>query len=191
MYGLLTAYSLVFQGKYGFTPGISGLTYFGLVAGVLIAFAISAAMNGSYARKLKANNNIPVPEWRLPLAMAGAPIFAGKLTFNQNNPLTRTSLTMFQAGLFWFGWTGYTGRVLWVAPVFSGVFTGFGIWTIFLALLNYIIDAYLMFAASAVAGNTFMRSLVAGTFPLFATYMFNGMGIEWATTVRTHCLKPL
>lgn len=89
------------------------------------------------------------------------------------------------AGLFWFGWSGYTGRVLWVAPVMSGIFTGFGIWTIFLALMNYIIDAYLMFAASAVAGNTFMRSLFAGAFPLFATYMFNGMGIQWASTVSS------
>lgn len=86
-------------------------------------------------------------------------------------------------GLFWFGWTGYTGRILWVAPVLSGIFTGFGIWTIFLALLNYIIDAYLMFAASAVAGNTFMRSLFAGAFPLFSTYMFNGMGTQWASTL--------
>ncbi|KAF2439556.1 MFS general substrate transporter [Karstenula rhodostoma CBS 690.94] len=163
LYCFLTAYSLVFVGGYGFSPGVSGLTYFGLVVGVILGFAVMAAMNPSYGRKLKANNNIPVPEWRLPLAMIGAPIFA--------------------AGLFWFGWTGYTGRILWVAPVFSGVFTGFGIWTIFLALLNYIIDAYLMFAASAVAGNTFMRSLFAGAFPLFSTYMFNGMGIQWASTL--------
>ncbi|OAG11677.1 MFS general substrate transporter [Paraphaeosphaeria sporulosa] len=163
LYCFLTAYTLVFEGQYGFTPGVSGLTYFGLIVGVILGFALMAAMNPSYGRKLKANNNIPVPEWRLPLAMVGAPTFAG--------------------GLFWFGWTGYNGRTLWVAPVFSGIFTGFGIWTIFLALLNYIIDAYLMFAASAVAGNTFMRSLFAGTFPLFSTYMLNGMGIQWASTL--------
>lgn len=63
------------------------------------------------------------------------------------------------------------------------MFTGFGIFTIFLCLLNYIIDAYLMFAASAIAANTFMRSLFGGVFPLFATYMFEGMGIQWAATL--------
>lgn len=31
--------------------------------------------------------------------------------------------------------------------------------SIFLNCLNYLIDAYLMFAASAVAANTFLRSL--------------------------------
>ena len=38
-------------------------------------------------------------------------------------------------------------------------------------------------AASAIAGNTFLRSLAGAGFPLFATYMFNGLGIEWAMTL--------
>lgn len=41
--------------------------------------------------------------------------------------------------------------------------------------LNYIIDAYLMFAASAIAANTIMRSIFGAVFPLFAYYMFEGM----------------
>lgn len=55
--------------------------------------------------------------------------------------------------------------------------------SIFLQALNYLVDAYLFFAASAIAGNTFMRSLCGAGFPLFATYMFNGMGIQWASTL--------
>lgn len=55
--------------------------------------------------------------------------------------------------------------------------------SIFLQALNYLVDAYLMFAASAIAGNTFMRSLCGACFPLFATYMFNGMGIQYASTL--------
>ncbi|KAG4217855.1 hypothetical protein PC116_g33665 [Phytophthora cactorum] len=54
---------------------------------------------------------------------------------------------------------------------------------IFLQALNYLVDAYLMFAASAIAGNTFLRSLCGAGFPLFATYMFNGLGIQWAATL--------
>lgn len=55
--------------------------------------------------------------------------------------------------------------------------------SIFLQALNYLVDAYLMFAASAIAGNTFLRSLCGACFPLFSTYMFNGMGIQWASTL--------
>lgn len=163
LYTFLTAYALVFQGVYGFSPGVGGLTYFGLVAGEAIAFIVVVLMNPSYVRKLKANNNVPVPEWRLPIVMIGAPIFA--------------------AGLFWFGWTGYQGTIPWIVPTLSGLFTGFGIFGIFLQLLNYIIDAYLMFAASAIAGNTFMRSIFGAAFPLFARYMYEGIGIQWGQTL--------
>lgn len=55
--------------------------------------------------------------------------------------------------------------------------------SIFLQSLNYLVDAYLMFAASAIAGNTFLRSLCGAGFPLFARQMFEGMGIQWASTL--------
>ena len=40
-----------------------------------------------------------------------------------------------------------------------------------------------MFAASAIAANTLMRSGFGAVFPLFATYMIEGMGIQWAMTL--------
>lgn len=55
--------------------------------------------------------------------------------------------------------------------------------SIFLQALNYLVDAYLMFAASAIAGNTFLRSLCGAGFPLFARQMFTGMKIQWASTL--------
>jgi DHA1 family multidrug resistance protein-like MFS transporter len=39
------------------------------------------------------------------------------------------------------------------------------------------------FAASAIAANTFLRSLFGAGFPLFGYYMFIGMGIQWACTL--------
>jgi len=98
-------------------------------------------------------------------------------------PIAIAGGVAFSAGLFWLGWTGYNGKVPWIVPTLSGLLTGFGIFTVFLQLLNYIVDAYLMFAASAIAANTFMRSLFGCVFPLFATYMFNGIGINWTMTL--------
>ncbi|KAI9669964.1 MAG: hypothetical protein M1831_007000 [Alyxoria varia] len=163
LYLFLTAYALVFQGVYGMSPGVGGLPYFGMVIGELIAFTAVVIMNPGYVKKLEANSNVPVPEWRLPLVLVGSVSFA--------------------VGLFWFAWTGYNGSVHWIVPTVSGLATGFGLFAVFLQLLNYIVDAYLMFAASAIAGNTFLRSLTGAVFPLFATYMFNGMGIEYAGTL--------
>lgn len=55
--------------------------------------------------------------------------------------------------------------------------------SIFLQCLNYLIDSYLMFAASAIAANTFLRSLAGAGFPLFAKQMINGLGVEYAGTL--------
>lgn len=47
----------------------------------------------------------------------------------------------------------------------------------------YLIDVYLFDANSAIAANTFIRSLVAAVFPLFAPYMYSGLGTQWATSI--------
>lgn len=163
LYLFLTAYPLVFEGIHGFSAGISGLCFIGMILGELIAGAVVLAQQPWYSRKLAANNGIPIPEWRLPSIIAGG--------------------VAFMAGIFWFGWSGYRADIHWIVPTASGLLTGFGLMSIFLQALNYLVDAYLMFAASAIAGNTFMRSLCGAGFPLFATYMFNGMGIQWASTL--------
>ncbi|KAI8715730.1 hypothetical protein NCS52_01081300 [Fusarium sp. LHS14.1] len=163
LYLFLTAYPLVFVGVHGFNMGESGLAFFGMICGQLIAGASVIAQQPWYLRKLAANNGIPIPEWRLPNVMAGGVSFA--------------------IGIFWFGWTGYTRSIHWIVPALSGLFTGFGLMSIFLQSLNYLVDAYLMFAASAIAGNTFLRSLCGAGFPLFARQMFEGMGIQYAATL--------
>lgn len=171
LYLSLTAYAIVFGSIHGFAPGVSGLPYIGMVIGVTIGLLVTILMNGWYIRKLESNDNVLVPEWRLYLPMLGGILFAiGMLRIicvAQNHELM-------SAGLFWFGWTGYTSSIPWIVPTLSGLFLGFGIFCVFLQLLNYIIDSYLMFAASAIAANTFLRSIFGAVFPLFATYMFDG-----------------
>ncbi|KAB8073301.1 major facilitator superfamily domain-containing protein [Aspergillus leporis] len=163
LYCFLTAYTLVFQGVHGMNPGLAGLPLFGMVVGLFLAAAYIIISSRAYNAKLDANGGFPVPEWRLPpVILAGA---------------------LFAAGLFWFGWTGFTDNIPWIVPTLSGLFTGFGLLIIFIQLFNYLIDTYLMFAASAIAANTFVRSLVASSFPLFSRQMFNNMGIQWASTL--------
>ncbi|MCJ1379025.1 hypothetical protein MMC17_002124 [Xylographa soralifera] len=163
LYLFLTAYPIVFQQIHGFSGGVGGLPYFGMIIGMLIAGVVIVLDQPSYARKLAANNNVPVPEWRLPPMIAGGVSFA--------------------IGLFWFGWTGYRADIHWIVPTLSGLCTGFGLLAIFLQALNYIVDVYLMFAASAIAANTFLRSLAGAVFPLFSIYMFSALGVNWSGTL--------
>ncbi|KAI0392529.1 major facilitator superfamily domain-containing protein [Xylariaceae sp. FL0594] len=163
LYLFLTAYPIVFMRVHHFNAGQSGLAFFGMIIGQLLAGVAVLLTQPAYQRKLAANNGIPIPEWRLPIVIAGG--------------------VSFTAGIFWFGWSGYRADIHWIVPAASGILSGFGLLTIFLQSLNYLVDAYLMFAASAIAANTFLRSLFGAGFPLFATYMFNDLGIEWTATL--------
>lgn len=48
---------------------------------------------------------------------------------------------------------------------------------IFVAYLNYLVDVYLMYAASAVAANTIARSACGAAAPLFTNQMFTALGV--------------
>ncbi|POS86336.1 hypothetical protein EPUL_002147 [Erysiphe pulchra] len=163
LYLFLTAYPVVFQGIHGMPPGISGLPYFGMITGVIIAGIFVVLVQPSYNRKLMANKNVTVPEWRLPPMMVGSVAFA--------------------IGVFWFAWSGHTSSIHWIIPTLSGLLTGFGLLIIFIQSLNYIIDAYIMYAASALAANSLLRFLAGAIFPLFSRTLFNTLGINWSCTI--------
>jgi MFS transporter, DHA1 family, multidrug resistance protein len=133
LYLFLTAYPLVFQRNYHMSQGVGGLPFFGLICGQLLAGGMMILRQPSYIRKLQANNNIPIPEWRLPEIIAGGVSFAG--------------------GLFWLGWAGYTGKVHWIVPTLSGLLSGFGLMAIFLQALNYLVDSYLMVGSFIAEGD--------------------------------------
>ncbi|RFU33218.1 hypothetical protein B7463_g3123, partial [Scytalidium lignicola] len=163
VYALLKAYPYVFENIYGMGPGISGLPFLGIIIGNVLGCAFILSQHTVYVRKLIANNNVPIPEWRLSPASAGA--------------------VSFTIGIFWFGWTGFNSSIHWMVPTAAGVMIGFGILCIFLPCFNYLIDSYLPLAASTVAANIIFRSAVAAGFPLFSLQMFERLGVQWACTV--------
>jgi hypothetical protein len=81
--------------------------------------------------------------------------------------------------LFWFAWTCVPASVHWVWPILSGVPYGFGNTYVFLHSNNYLVTSYDVFAASAVAGNAIIRSILGGVMPLFAPIMYRRMGPSW------------
>jgi hypothetical protein len=49
--------------------------------------------------------------------------------------------------------------------------------------MNYLIDSYTIYAASVLAANSIIRSCFGAGFPLFTTYMYENLGIHWASCV--------
>ena len=80
------------------------------------------------------------------------------------------------------GWTA-DPKYPWIAPVIALVLVGAGFFTIFQAGLNYLVDTFQKYAASAVAANTFLRSCFAGAFPLVISPLYHNVGVPWGTSI--------
>ncbi|CAI7598312.1 unnamed protein product [Penicillium discolor] len=162
LYLSLAAFPIVFQEIRGWNQVVGALPFLAYLVGILMGGGINLANQKFYLKRFKANNNRAIPEARLPPMMLGSVIFA--------------------AGLFVFGWTS-PKNFHWICPNIGAVMMGFGFFTIFQAALNYLIDTFQKYAASAIAANTFLRSMFAGCFPLFTSAMFHNLGVPWAASV--------
>ena len=166
VYGILylffEAYPIAFSEERGYNLGVGALPFLALTVGVLGgAFFIGYITKTRFARKLAKHGKV-VPEERL------IPMFVGGI--------------LLPIGLFWFAWTSSPNISPW-PQIIAGVPIGAGVLMIFIQGLNYIIDVYLMYANSAIAANTLVRSFAGAGFPLFATGMFHNLGVAWATSL--------
>lgn len=84
--------------------------------------------------------------------------------------------------LFWVGWTA-SPNIHWVVPFLSGIPFGMGYLLIFMAMLNYLTDAYETLSASAQSAASCTRSIFGAVLPLAAKPMFNRLGVAWACSL--------
>ncbi|KAK4986665.1 hypothetical protein LTR66_007802 [Elasticomyces elasticus] len=162
LYFTLEVFPIVFEEERGWKLVVSTLPFLGLFVGVIFAVFINLANQPRYIRIVDANGGKPVPEARLLPMVTGGILFA--------------------AGLFWFGWTA-APQFHWAHPVVAAGLIGAGFNTIFQQCINFLVDTYGLYAASAVSANTFLRSILAAGFPLVAQPMFHNLGVGPAMSI--------
>ncbi|KAH6610383.1 MFS multidrug transporter [Trichoderma cornu-damae] len=163
LYLCFAAFPIVFQQGRGWSPGIGGLAFTGIAIGVTAATVGSIFDNARYTRAAaRSPDGVAPPEARLPPAILGS--------------------VLIPIGLFWFAWTNGPS-VHWIVSIIGSIFFAAGIILVFLSLINYLVDSYVIFAASALAASSVIRSLFGAAFPLFTTYMYQNLGIHWASSV--------
>lgn len=115
---------------------------------MLIAVSYSIYDNARYKKTAAAHGGAAPPEARLP------PVLIGSLAL----PI----------GLFWFAWTN-SPSLHWSISIIGTAPFGFGMVLVFLGSMNYLIDAYTIYAASVLAASSVLRSLFGAAFPLFTS----------------------
>jgi multidrug resistance protein len=163
IYAMFEAFPVIFIRIRHFSVPHDGLIFIGTGIGAVIATLINIWILRPYPRLMKEWRGFPPPEERLYSAMIGTPLIA--------------------IAIFWLGWTGNYESVPWYVPALSTIPLGTGIVLVFMSFLSYLVDTYRMYSASAFAANTMARSAVGAAFPLFTTQMYEGLGVNWASTL--------
>lgn len=70
-----------------------------------------------------------------------------------------------------------------MVPILSGVPFGCAVSQIMQGISQYLMDAYSIHCASALAATVVLRSLFGAVFPLFSPAMFKALGDQWAVSV--------
>lgn len=162
LYMTLEVFPIVFQEERGYSQVVASLPFLGLFIGILGAVGINLANEPRYRRIADAAKGKPVPEARLP------PMIVGSF--------------LFPIGLFWFGWSA-DPKFHWAIPIIATGFIGSGFNLIFQQCINFLVDTYGLYAASAVSANTFLRSIMAAGLPLAAKPMFHSLGVGPAMSI--------
>jgi hypothetical protein len=163
-YMFFQSYPIIYEETYGFTGGQEGLTFLAIGVGAIVACCAYLGWD-TILRRARASNKAWVQKEemrRLPLACIAGPFFI--------------------ISCFWVGWTARKD-VPWIVPVLAGIPYGIGYLLIFMALLNYLVDAYKIFAASAMAAASMVRSLFGAVLPFAARPMYETLGVAWACSL--------
>ncbi|KAI5477074.1 hypothetical protein MNV49_006873 [Pseudohyphozyma bogoriensis] len=163
LYALFSMFPIIWAEIRGFSLGISGLAFLGVTIGTLSGSAVNLYLSRHYPVLVPKWHGHPPPEQRLHGAMVAGPFLL--------------------IGIFMLGWTGNYKSVPWYVPDIAAIFVGFSFNLVFTSFLSYLVEVYLMYAASALAANTIIRSAVAAAFPLFINQMIKGMHVNWALTL--------
>ncbi|KAK1149023.1 hypothetical protein N8T08_007699 [Aspergillus melleus] len=162
-YLLLTSMPLVFQDVYGWGEGALGLCSLSLGIGCFIGvFTTGRYSDRIYQRKKETSGDADQPESRLFFLLPAA--------------------VALPASLFIYGWTVHF-KSHWIAPLIGTGIFGVGLVFAFNAINNYLIDAFSIYAASALAASGLFRGIAGGLLPLSGPKMYEHLGYGWGNTL--------
>ncbi|EED15848.1 conserved hypothetical protein [Talaromyces stipitatus ATCC 10500] len=162
LYLLLTTYTEIFEGVYGFNSGEAGLAYLGLGVGFISGQVAIGPFSDRYIKLQRKRRGSVQPEDRLPPLLLGS--------------------CLVPIGLFCYGWSA-EARTHWIVPIVGTCIFSAGVEFTFFPIQMYLIDAFTIHAASAVAANTVVRSIFGALVPLAGNPLYDTLGLGWGNSL--------
>ncbi|KAF3047380.1 hypothetical protein E8E12_000188 [Didymella heteroderae] len=161
LYILFTTFTAVFTNQYHWHGGITGLSFLGLGVGSLIGQILYIHFGNRTVSKHITRGDFK-PEMRLKIMCIGG--------------------FFLPVGLLIYGWSANFQTHYMVPLVGTGII-GFGLLMTFMPANTYLIDVFTTHAASAMAANTVLRSLMAALVPLSSQKMYAALGLGWGNSL--------
>jgi MFS family permease len=158
---MFTTFTPLYRNVYGFGEGVVGLSYCGLGVGCIIGqFYVTWVGDRLYMNHVRKGD--AKPEHRLTLMIQGA--------------------VMMPIGFFWYGWSAQA-HVHWIVPIIGTGIVGLSLLLIWMPASTYLVDCFQLYAASAMAASTVLRSLCGAIVPLAGQKMYQSLGYGWGNSV--------
>lgn len=129
------------------------------------------------------------------LAIASEPLFRRMINSHKVDPETGEippeaavgavciAAILAPTGQLIFAWTSAPASIHWIWSILAGIPFGAGNTIVFIYATNYMASCYGIYSASALAGNSVVRSLIGGTLPLAGPTMYASLTPQWAGTL--------
>ena len=130
--------------------------------GMILGVASCSLTLDWYLKKKKNSLGHMKPEYRLPPMVLG--------------------LFLVPLGMFIFAWTVQV-RAPWIIPILATSIIGFGFVATSLAASTYLVDAFGIYAASAIAAATVLRNVMAAILPLAGPPLYMRLGYGWGYSI--------
>lgn len=164
LYLLITTIPDVFTSNYDFSTSQVGLVYLGLGVGMMSSVIVFGFVSDRLLRRLssKTAGGKMKPEHRLPPLVPGA--------------------FLVPAGIILYGWSAQY-KAHWLIPVLGTALLGAGLNSILMSIQTYLVDAFPLYEASALAANTVVRSAAGALLPLVGPDMYRALGLGWGSSL--------
>ncbi|KAF4979801.1 hypothetical protein FZEAL_4061 [Fusarium zealandicum] len=157
LYMQFSSIGLVFRSVYGFNSTQVGAVYTAVIVGSILSIALALVEEPIVRRLFPHRTTSSTPEQRL------------------LSPCIQSILL--PIGLFWFMMSA-DPSVSWISPSLAIGSCTMGIFSIYLAVFNYLADTYHQYASSALAAQSMCRNLLAGIFPLVTSKMLQNLTLK-------------